>query len=81
MLTIFQVSYYFRFTSNRNENIVKTFIDLSHENINNFSDVFQEFTNNFMINENDNVNVRVNSFMDSLPSYVLNVSLLEYVTE
>ena len=77
----FQSFILFSFASSENENRVKTLGDLHQETINNLCDVLQEFTNNFMINENDNVNVRVNSFMDSLPSYVLNVSLLEYVTE
>ena len=39
--------------------MVKAFRDLFQDNINNFSDVLQEFTNNPMVNENDYVNGKV----------------------
>ena len=50
------------FSSNENENIVKAFRDLSQDNINNFSDVLQKFTSNFIVTEN----VKVNLFLDGL---------------
>ena len=56
----------FSFPSHENDNIIEAFRNLSQDKINNFSDVLQEFTNNFMINENDNVNVKVNLFMDGI---------------
>ena len=56
----------FSFTSNENENMVKAFRDLSQDNINSFSDVLQEFTNKFSVNENDNVNIKVNLNMVGL---------------
>ena len=46
------------------ENEAEAFRDLSQDNINNFSDVLREFTNNFLVNENDNV--KVNLFMYGL---------------
>ena len=52
------------FSSNENENIVKAFRDLSQDNINNFGDVLQKFTNSFIVYENYTVNIKVNLFMD-----------------
>ena len=45
---------------------VKAFRELSQDNINKFCDVLQEFTCNFIVFENDNVNIEVNLFMDGL---------------
>ena len=58
----FLCSILFSFSWHEKENILKAFIDLSQDNINIFSDIFQEINNNFMVNENDDVKVNLTMY-------------------
>ena len=63
-LNIFDISfhdiYYFRFRHMRMKTCTgKAFKDLSQDNINDFRDVLYQYTNNFMVNENDNLKTQV----------------------
>ena len=51
---------FFSFSLHVNEYIVKDLRDFSQNNIDNFSDVPQDFTINLVVNEEDDVNINVN---------------------